>query len=114
MVTVGQFEQAIDLLENAAAIFRETGDQHSEGSVLLNLGAALQGVGQFDEAITAYQDAAGIFQETGNRRLEGKASEGGALAAYRRDAESGNIDAMFHLSMALNKEHPSRSSSMAV
>jgi len=43
---------------HAAAIYRETGDRHREGSALNNPGNALRAVRRFDEAITAHQDAA--------------------------------------------------------
>ena len=36
-----RFEEAITVLQDAAAIFRETGDRHGEGMALNNLGGAL-------------------------------------------------------------------------
>ena len=38
--TYRRFEEAITALQDAAAIFRETGDRHSEGVALANLEAA--------------------------------------------------------------------------
>ena len=66
-----RFEEAITAYQDAAAIFRETGDRHGEGMALTNLGAALVEVRRFEEAITAYQDAAAIYRETGDRHGEG-------------------------------------------
>ena len=66
--------------QDAAAIYRETGDRHGEGIALDNLGLALEGVRRFEEAITACQDAAAIHRETGDRHGEGMASATLALA----------------------------------
>src|SRR5581483_11693949 len=67
---VGKLEGAITACQDAAAIFREIGDRHSEGAALNNLGSALRQVSRFDEAIAAHQDAAAIFRETGDRQNE--------------------------------------------
>ena len=40
---VRRFDEAITAHQDAAAIFRETGDRHGEGTALTNLGLALQG-----------------------------------------------------------------------
>ena len=66
-----RFEEAISAHQDAAAIFRETGDRHGEGQALNNLGLALPLVRRFEEAISALQDAAAIFRETGDRHSEG-------------------------------------------
>ena len=75
-----RFEEAITAHQDAAAIFRETGDQFGEGNALCNLGAALTEVGRFEEAITADQDAAAIFREAGNRQREGMALDNLGIA----------------------------------
>ena len=61
--------------QDAAAIFRETGDRHGEGMALSNLGLALREAGRLEEAITAYQEAAAIYRETGDRHGEGDGAE---------------------------------------
>jgi tetratricopeptide (TPR) repeat protein len=73
--------EAITSCQDAAAIYRETGDRHNEGMALGNLGLALRDAQRFEEAITSCQDAAAIFRETGDRRSEGMAL--GNLAAAR-------------------------------
>jgi tetratricopeptide (TPR) repeat protein len=65
-----RFDEAITACQDAAAIFRDTGDRLREGMALGNLGTALQEVRRFDEAITAHQDAATIYRETGDRHGE--------------------------------------------
>jgi tetratricopeptide (TPR) repeat protein len=72
----GRFDEAITACQDAAAIYRETGDRHSEGIALNNLGIALREVRRFDETFTACQDAAAIFRETGDRHSEGIALRG--------------------------------------
>jgi Flp pilus assembly protein TadD len=56
--------------QDAAAIFRETGDRHGEGMALNSLGIALREVQRFEEAISAHQDAAAIFPETDDGHSE--------------------------------------------
>jgi len=73
LVQVRRFEEAITAERDAAAIYRETGDRHNEGTALVNLGMALVQVRRFEEAITAHRDAAAIFRETGDRQSEGMA-----------------------------------------
>ena len=70
---VRRFEEAISAHQDAAAIYRETGDRHWEGTALNNLGVALREVRRFEEAISAHQDAAAIYRETGDRHGEGMA-----------------------------------------
>jgi Flp pilus assembly protein TadD len=87
---VRRFDEAITAHQDAAAIFRETGDRHSEGGALTNLGIALAGVRRFDEAMNAHQDAAAIFRETGDRHSEDIAVNNLKLAqAAKAEADSG-------------------------
>jgi hypothetical protein len=70
-------------LKRALAIFRETGDPHSEAMALSNLGMALSARGQvyptmsvfaaqwFEEAASAHRAAASIYCETSDRHGEG-------------------------------------------
>ena len=67
---VRRFEEAVSGCQDAAAIYRETSDRHSEGLALVGLGRALQEVRQLEEAVSAHQDAVAIFRETGDRYWE--------------------------------------------
>jgi tetratricopeptide (TPR) repeat protein len=84
-----RFEEAITACQDAAAIYRETGN-HGEGMALSNLGVALRNVRRFDEAITACQDAAAIFRQLGDRHSESIALNnlGLALRDVRRFDEA--------------------------
>ena len=85
-----QFDEAITAHQDAAAIYRETGDRHGEGGALNNLGVALVEVRQFDEAITAHQDAAAIYRETGDPHREDMAVNNLKRAqAAKAEANSG-------------------------
>jgi hypothetical protein len=59
--------------QEAAAIYRETDDQHSEGDALNNLGIALAKAGRAEESIAVHQKAAVVFRELGDQRSEGNA-----------------------------------------
>jgi hypothetical protein len=51
---VRRFEEAIGACQDAAAIFRETGDRHSEGLALVGLGMVLVKARRFEGAINAH------------------------------------------------------------
>jgi tetratricopeptide (TPR) repeat protein len=70
---VERFAEAVTAHQEAAAIFRETGDRDLQGMALGNLAMALQQVERFTEAVTAWQETAAIFRDTGNQGLEGMA-----------------------------------------
>jgi Flp pilus assembly protein TadD len=57
---VRRFEEAITAHQDAAAIYRETGDRHGEGAALHSLGVALRKAGRFEEATSAFSHAAAI------------------------------------------------------
>jgi tetratricopeptide (TPR) repeat protein len=67
-----RFGEAISACQDAAAIYRETGDQHREGMALGNLGSAYAGLRRFEEAIDCYQQNIAICRETGDRHGEGQ------------------------------------------
>jgi tetratricopeptide (TPR) repeat protein len=83
---VRRFEESIVAHQKAAAIFREIGDRHREGTAVNDLGAALEELRRFEDAIIALQDAAAIFRETGDRLGEGMALNnlGTVLTQVRR------------------------------
>ena len=72
---LGRLEEAIGCYQQSLAIFRETGDRHSEGLPLNNLGLAYGGLRRFEEAITCYQQDIAICRETGDRHGEGRDPE---------------------------------------
>ena len=82
---VGRVEEAITAHQDAAAIFRETGDRRREAMARNNLGIALRQAGRFEQGITAHQDAAAIYREIGDRNYEGTAL--GNLANALRQAD---------------------------
>ena len=65
-----RFDEAITAHQDAAAIFRDTGDRHGQGLALEGLGLALEEARRSREAMTAYQDAIAIYRETGDQYRE--------------------------------------------
>jgi hypothetical protein len=57
--------------QDAAAIFRDTGDRHGEGLALEGPGRVLEEAGRSREAMTAYRDAIASYRETGDQYREG-------------------------------------------
>jgi tetratricopeptide (TPR) repeat protein len=64
---VERFDDAITAHQQAAKIYRETGDQHREAGAWNNLGLALWRARRFDEAITAYEGDITICVEFGDQ-----------------------------------------------
>jgi len=68
---LGEYRQAIDLLTQALAIARATGNRRSEGTTLGNLGNCHRILGEYRRAADLYTQALAIARATGNRRSEG-------------------------------------------
>ena len=75
--SLGQIPQAIDLHQQAVAIFRETGNRAAEGVVLGNLGICYRRLGQLTQAVDLYEQALTIDRQVGDRA--GEASDLGNL-----------------------------------
>ncbi|MEH2310182.1 MAG: tetratricopeptide repeat protein [Nostoc sp.] len=69
---LGQYQQAIELLQQSLDIAREIGDRNSEGLSLMNLGNAYNDLGQYQQAIELLQQSLDIAREIGDRNSEGK------------------------------------------
>jgi tetratricopeptide (TPR) repeat protein len=74
-----RFEEAIAAPQDAAVIFRETGDRHREGMALNNLGLALREVRRFDDAVTTHQEAAVAFSAAGDQDAADEALQNAEL-----------------------------------
>ena len=62
----GEYQQAIDLLRSALALFREIGERHGETKTLRGLAQALDGAGQPADARAELAAALTLATETGN------------------------------------------------
>ncbi|MEH2451437.1 tetratricopeptide repeat protein, partial [Nostoc sp.] len=69
---LGQYERAIEFLEQCLEIAKEIGERNSEGKSLGNLGNAYLSLGQYQQAIDFYQQSLDIAREIGERNSEGK------------------------------------------
>jgi tetratricopeptide (TPR) repeat protein len=67
---LGEFAKAIEVLEQALAISRETGDRQGEGTDLGSLGNCYYELGQITRAIDLYEQALPIAREAGDRQGE--------------------------------------------
>jgi DNA-binding SARP family transcriptional activator len=64
-------DEALDQLQEAAALHREVGDRHGEGWALGYLGLTYRNAERFDEAVDNLQQALAIHRELEDRRGEG-------------------------------------------
>lgn len=62
---LGQHDQAIDHLQQAAAVGLEVGDRHTQASYLNSLGDALHAAGNRDAACDAWRQALNILDQLG-------------------------------------------------
>ncbi|HRH41043.1 MAG TPA: tetratricopeptide repeat protein, partial [Pyrinomonadaceae bacterium] len=70
--TLGDNEQALDLLNQSLEIRRKTQDKRGEATVLANLGDFLEDKNELAKARTIYEQALNIWQTTKDRNNEGK------------------------------------------
>jgi tetratricopeptide (TPR) repeat protein len=84
------FEEAISAYQDAAAIYRETGDRRGDSITLNSLGIMRRNLRRFEEAISDHQGAAAISREIGDLQGEGIALSnlGGALLESRQVEEA--------------------------
>ncbi len=78
--SLGQYQRAIDHLEQQLVIVREIGDRHGEGVALGNLGIAYASLGQYQRAVGFFEQALVIAREIGDRRGEGAALDNLGIA----------------------------------
>ncbi len=88
-----RFEEATDVLEVAAALYRKIDDRNGEGGALSNLGLVLCETRRFDEALPVLEQALAIQREVGDLRGEGIAltNLGLVLQNLRRFAEAAEV-----------------------
>ncbi|WP_375443188.1 tetratricopeptide repeat protein, partial [uncultured Nostoc sp.] len=70
-LSLGQYQQAIEFLQQSLDIAREISDRNTEGLSLMNLGLAYLYQGQYQQAIKFYQQSLEIAREIGDRNTEG-------------------------------------------
>jgi CHAT domain-containing protein/Tfp pilus assembly protein PilF/predicted negative regulator of RcsB-dependent stress response len=62
---LGDYDKALDTLQQALSAAREIPDQNLEGIILNSLGGAYTNLARYDEALAQYQAAQGVFQAIG-------------------------------------------------
>ena len=68
-----KFDEAIDYLEQALAIFQENDDRRGQGLALNNIGNVYDELGRFDEAVDYYQQGRALFRQVGDHHMEARA-----------------------------------------
>ena len=68
----GQYERAIEFLQQSLEIAKKIDDRNIESSSLMNLGIAYDSQGEYQRAIDFYQQSLEIAREIGDRNSEGK------------------------------------------
>lgn len=67
---LGQYQKAIDYLQQALTLQREIGDHSGEGSSLCHLGNAYSSLREHQQAVDCYQQALSVLQHIGHRQFE--------------------------------------------
>ncbi len=69
---LGQYDQSIEILQQALIVNRKIGNRHAEGQDLGNLGNAFIGLRQYEQAIELHQQRLMIAREISDRHGEGQ------------------------------------------
>ena len=70
--SLGETQQALDIMQQALQIFQESGDNLRLAKVLGNLGGVYVALGDKEQAYNCYRQAADLFQELGEKKLYGE------------------------------------------
>ncbi|NER96824.1 MAG: tetratricopeptide repeat protein [Symploca sp. SIO1B1] len=98
-----QFEEALQLWQQALVIYREIGYRQGEADSLGNLGAAYERLAEYEQAIGFFERSLAIAREIGYRQGEIK-SLGSLGAAYERLAEHKRAIEFHEQSLAIFRE----------
>lgn len=70
--TLGENQQALDMMQSALNTFQEMEDALRTAQVLGNMGGVYAAMGDKEQAYTCYRQAADIFDELGQQKLYGE------------------------------------------
>jgi tetratricopeptide (TPR) repeat protein len=93
-----EVKRVTNLLEVGLTMVREIGDQHLEGTGLLDLGSIYFGLGQWERGIKYYEAALAIARKIGDRRMEGNIL---GMMGLAYDSLGNTERAIEHLELAL-------------
>ncbi len=89
----GELNDAVDLLSEAASLYREVGDRAALGRVLVTLSHAEQMLGRLDDAARTAAEAVDLAHDLGDLRSEASATGNLAIVALKQgradDAQAG-------------------------
>ncbi|MCC5641639.1 tetratricopeptide repeat protein [Nostoc sp. CHAB 5824] len=99
----GQYERAIDFLQQSLEIAKEIGYRYGEGNSLIGLGNAYNSLGQYQRAIEFLQQSLEIKREIGDRFGEG-ASLGNLGNAYNSLGQYQRAIDFYQQSLEISRE----------
>ena len=70
--SLGENQQALDVMQEALHTFQELGDARRTAMVLGNLGGVYAAISDREQAYNCYRQAADIFEEIGEKKLYGE------------------------------------------
>ena len=97
---LAQYPQALDYLQQSAALAAQTGNRRMQGLCSKNIGACFFWMGRYEDAIQAYQQAHAIFVEMQNRNWQATVCYDLA-EAYAEQGDAANMRLFFDEAVAL-------------
>jgi tetratricopeptide (TPR) repeat protein len=67
--SLGETQQALEMMKEALNMFRDTGDELREAQVLGNIGGVYSALGETEQAELSYRRAAGIFRDNDRHEM---------------------------------------------
>jgi tetratricopeptide (TPR) repeat protein len=101
--SLGDYDRALDYLQQSLAIQREIGDKQGEGATLNNLSAIAHARGDYDRALDYLQQSLAIRREIGDKQGEGVTLNNLATTAHARGDYDRALDYL-RQSLAIRRE----------
>ncbi|BBD63376.1 TPR repeat-containing protein (plasmid) [Nostoc sp. HK-01] len=95
----GNFEAALQPLQQALLIYRELKEPTGEGAALFLLGSAYEGLGEYSKAIEYYQQSLVIAREINNPKLEAQTQQQIAQAQAKNNPRKKEADQLLKQSL---------------
>ncbi|HEY9805495.1 MAG TPA: tetratricopeptide repeat protein, partial [Candidatus Obscuribacterales bacterium] len=102
-VSVGKYDQALKLHQQALAIYQELGDRAGEATTQNNLGQVYDHQKQPDQALKFYQQALQLYKQVGDRTGEGVALSN-LGHAYEQQGQNAQALKFYQQALAVHRE----------
>lgn len=70
--SMGEHQQALDLMQDALHVFDSSGDTLRKAMVLGNLGSVYKALNDKEQALNCFREAADLFEELGEKKMHGE------------------------------------------